>query len=126
MAMGTNCAVSLAELSLGFLEITNNLAPPYWFRYIDDGVGIHNKISRTTEDNRYLNQTQQDTLQKLNALDTFIKWTSEPISETCNYLDGCVRAYSLIRFMFTFIFTRILICWIISLKRPCTKRYLMT
>ena len=38
MAMGTNVAVSVADLSLGYLEIQAQLLPPRWYRYIDDGL----------------------------------------------------------------------------------------
>ena len=38
MAMGTNVAVSVADLCLGYLEIQAQILPPVWFRYIDDGL----------------------------------------------------------------------------------------
>ena len=77
--MGTQCAVVLAEIILGFLEETNNLKPPNWLRYIDDGLG-HIRKGCEHEDRSIL-------LGKLNNMDTLINWTSDPISENIPFLD---------------------------------------
>ena len=47
--MGTNCAVSLAELCLGYLEDINELLPPTWYRFIDDGLKTVHKSNHINE-----------------------------------------------------------------------------
>ena len=77
--MGTNAAVSIAEISMGFLELSNNLNPPTWYRYIDDGLKVYTKSERSIIKNQ--------TLTKLNSLSTEINWTADDPSDTCIFLD---------------------------------------
>ena len=91
LAMGTECAVVLAEIILGYLETTNDLNPPTWWRYIDDG------LCRIPKNNK--NECQVEVLNKLNSMDRDIKWTSDPIGPLTPFLDleisetGTVKTY---------------------------------
>ena len=69
LSMGCNAAVSIAELSLGFLESKNNFDPSSHKRYIDDAVDIVRKSEASTEIPRLLS--------KYNNLDHNINWTCD-------------------------------------------------
>lgn len=69
LSMGCNAAVSIAELSLGFLESKNNFDPKLHKRYIDDAVDIVLKTEAHTEVPRLL--------EKYNSLDDNISWTCD-------------------------------------------------
>ena len=77
--MGTQSAVVLAEIILGFLEHKHNLSPPDWIRYIDDGL----KVFRNSADQ----QNYMDVITSLNSMDNKIKWTTEPDEDICEFLD---------------------------------------
>ena len=68
LSMGTNCAVNIAEISLGYLETKAGFDPRIYRRYIDDGVCI---IPKNSE------HMQQEFLQKLDSLDPAINWTTD-------------------------------------------------
>ena len=88
MAMGTNVAVSVADLSLGFLEIRAQIAPPKWFRFIDDGLFTMKKAPGSTFTVKpKLTQNQVEMLKILNDLDPKIFWTTEKIGKKCEFLD---------------------------------------
>ena len=67
--MGTNSAVTLAELSLGYLEEIIGFNPNEYRRYIDDALV---KIPR-----KHARMETHKILLKMNGLDTNIKWLSE-------------------------------------------------
>ena len=79
--MGTPCAVSLAELCLGYLEITNGLKPDTFRRYIDDACVRINKHKINTE--------IPELITFLDSLDPHISWTCdyEPNQHTTIFLD---------------------------------------
>ena len=60
----TECAVVLAEIILGFLEIQNDLNPPVWWRFIDDALCQFKKDFEQVEQNLVL--------QKINKMDNKI------------------------------------------------------
>ena len=69
LSMGCNAAVSIAELSLGYLESINDFDPTTHKRYIDDAVDIVLKTEAETVIPQLLN--------KYNNLDDNINWTCE-------------------------------------------------
>ena len=71
--MGTEAAVSIAEITLGYLEMKNNYNPLTWARYIDDGLCVVPRNENQDYSNNFLD--------KLNALDQKINWTTEPIED---------------------------------------------
>ena len=92
IAMGTESAVSLAEIILGYLEYTLDFDPLSWGRYIDDGICIL-PLENGTEQKNLL-------LKKLNSASEGIKWTSDTISNPAVFLDlkidqssGCVSTF---------------------------------
>ena len=93
--MGTNVAVSVADLSLGYLEIQAQLLPPVWYRYIDDGLfktaKTEEKISHPKTKNSALSEAQIKMLKILNNLDPKIFWTTEKIKENCEFLDLAIN-----------------------------------
>ena len=92
MAMGTNVAVSVADLCLGYLEIQANILPPKWFRYIDDGLSIQKKEKTSKNSPKFLlSENQVKMIEILNSLDPKIFWTTEPIRKTCEFLDLAIN-----------------------------------
>ena len=83
LAMGTECAVVLAELILGFLEIKNDLNPPSWWRYIDDALCHLPKNNIFNHKDFILN--------KINKMDQKIQWTSDPLSKITPFLDLAIN-----------------------------------
>ena len=79
LAMGTESAVVLAEIILGFLEHKHNLSPPEWVRYIDDGLKVFKKSANQ--------QNYMEVITSLNSMDNKIKWTTEPDEDVCEFLD---------------------------------------
>ena len=79
LAMGTECAVVLAEIILGFLEIKNDLNPPTWWRFIDDALC---QLPKGKE-----KSAQILVLDKINSMDQKIQWTSEPFDNSTPFLD---------------------------------------
>ena len=84
--MGTNVAVSVADLSLGFLEIQAQIMSPKWYRYIDDGLFTTPKPSSLAPRTK-ISENQLKMLNILNNLDPKISWTTEKIGERCEFLD---------------------------------------
>ena len=83
--MGTNVAVSVADLSLGFLEIQAKIMPPKWYRYIDDGLFTTKKSSQNNSPKTKISKNQIKMLKILNNLDPKIFWTTEKIGENVNF-----------------------------------------
>ncbi len=83
LAMGTECAVVLAEIILGFLEAKNDLKPPNWWRYIDDG------LCHLTKGNE--NQERLSVLDLLNKMDPKINWTSDQCNRVTPFLDLAIN-----------------------------------
>ena len=93
LAMGTQCAVCLAEVILGYLEQHCSLEPPTWFRYIDDGLAVLDK-----RNNPEFHKIR--ILNTLNHMDNKIQWTSDPLEESTPFLDlevnnknGAIKTY---------------------------------